>query len=182
LGVDIDGKSISGLNVLLTLVSEGEVKFVRPDLVPEKTRYLKESSEIISGDDSFEPHWQTVAARVYKDVYHRQLKAYGLGTIMGMLSDPFRELDRLTRKGTGIPTQESQVAIKEYVQNPSHRDAIRTTLSLETGAMSDQRTNETDTTIEKLCHQSKGQKRKQGIEKHIWRLKIVAKRLSRAIQ
>jgi poly-gamma-glutamate synthesis protein (capsule biosynthesis protein) len=182
LDVDVNEKSVSGIRVILTTVSEGKIKIINPDSVPDETNYLKKSSEIVSDDQLFEPHWQTVATRVYRDIYHRQLKVYGLGTIMKLLSDPFRELDQLTRRVTGIPAQDSHLAFKEYIQNPSHRDVIRTTLSLETGAVSDQRTNETTTTIQKLCEQSDGRQNKQGVEKHIWRLKTAAKRFSRAYQ
>jgi poly-gamma-glutamate synthesis protein (capsule biosynthesis protein) len=182
LEADISERAISGLRVSLTTATKGQIKLVNPKTVPKKVCYLEESSEIISDDGLFEPHWQTVAERVYSNRNHRQLKQYGLDSIVRTLSDPFRKLDQLTRKIAGISTQNSQLALREYVQNPSHRDIIQTYLSLETSALADQRTDETTTTIDKLYEQSGRGENKRGIRKHMWRMKVVAKRLNRALQ
>lgn len=175
----LDDRHLTGVRVSLTEVSDGQVRTSKSPGHGSYRAYLANSSRIVAANDDYKPHWQTVAVKLFEELYDRQLSRYGLGRVTALFNDPVRELDQLTRACAGLPGQDIDRAMKEYIQNPSHRCTMQTALALKTSAERDKRTAVAEKTIRQMFQRIDDEQ--TDVQKNLWRLRIVARRILDAV-
>ena len=177
-----DGE-IQDVNVILFSVRNGRLCHLTGEKGQTNWEYLVRTSEIIQRDESYPAYWQEIAHRLYRHggyryQYHRSFMKYGSGHLLSGVYDPIDELDRVTRGVVGSDARrEKQLAVRDYIMNASHRDAIQTAIGLETGAIEDERTSQVQSELDELFETADGRPDRSFLQRQEERLKTVISRI-----
>jgi len=161
-GVEIYLKDsgIDKCRIVLTEEDDLTVREITSDRNRTKKRnHLLKVSDITSNSPSNRGYWQEICAQIFDQRYRPSLEDYGNGHFTALGTTPIREIDRLTR---GVLNQNKMVEEQErifyhFIKNESHRDVIQTALGLNSGAITDYRSPEIRSEVQKLLAETDNQ-------------------------